>query len=100
MILINDANLPMYTKLQSQILLELIDLHLATCIPSNNTIDEQRNGTPMGSPVSGLISEAIMQILEADGQAKNVNTLCLQHICHHRNGTAGESLHSDQQRLQ
>ncbi|XP_072414136.1 uncharacterized protein [Chiloscyllium punctatum] len=43
---------------------KLLDLCLTTHFTFNNQIYEQINGTPMGSPISGLIAEAVMQRLE------------------------------------
>ncbi|CAH8591236.1 unnamed protein product [Schistosoma mattheei] len=48
LLLTNDAHLAKYTKLQSQSLLELIDLCLTTYFQFNNKIYEQIKGTPMG----------------------------------------------------
>ncbi|CAH8592007.1 unnamed protein product [Schistosoma bovis] len=65
LLLKNDTNLTKYTTLQIKSLLELIDLCLTTYFQFNNKIYEQTKGTPMGSPISGLIAEAVMQRLEA-----------------------------------
>eukprot|EP00061_Rhincodon_typus_P008351 g30877.t1 len=45
-------------------LLKLLDLCLTTHFTSNGQTYEQINGTPMGSPISGLLAEAVMQRLE------------------------------------
>eukprot|EP00061_Rhincodon_typus_P003833 g21078.t1 len=46
-------------------MLKLLDLCLSTHFTFNGQIYEQINGTPMGSPISGLIAEAVMQRLES-----------------------------------
>ncbi|XP_072406376.1 uncharacterized protein [Chiloscyllium punctatum] len=45
-------------------ILKLLDLCLTTHFTFNTQIYEQINGTPMGSPIFGLIAEAVMQRLE------------------------------------
>ncbi|XP_072406260.1 uncharacterized protein [Chiloscyllium punctatum] len=45
-------------------ILKLQDLCLTTHFTFNTQIYKQINGTPMGSPISGLIAEAVMQRLE------------------------------------
>ncbi|XP_072436559.1 uncharacterized protein [Chiloscyllium punctatum] len=45
-------------------ILKLLDLCLTTHFTFNNQIYERINGTPMSSPISGLIAEAVMQKLE------------------------------------
>ncbi|KAH9581225.1 hypothetical protein MS3_00000579 [Schistosoma haematobium] len=97
LLLTNDANLAKYTKLQSQSLLELIDLCLTTHFQFNNQIYEQTKGTPMGSPISGLIAEAVVQRLEAS--ILPVGSLCGRHIRHRQKGLTGKHLQADQQRL-
>eukprot|EP00061_Rhincodon_typus_P008475 g31107.t1 len=46
-------------------MLKLLDLCLTTHFTFNGQIYEQINGTTMGSPISGLIAEAVMQRLES-----------------------------------
>eukprot|EP00061_Rhincodon_typus_P003761 g20908.t1 len=46
-------------------MLKLLDLCLTTYFTFNGQIYEQINGTPMGSPISGLIAQAVMQRLES-----------------------------------
>eukprot|EP00061_Rhincodon_typus_P015178 g42709.t1 len=45
-------------------MLKLLDLCLMTHFVFNDHIYEQINGTPVGSPISGLIAESVMQRLE------------------------------------
>eukprot|EP00061_Rhincodon_typus_P000438 g11705.t1 len=45
-------------------MLKLLDLCLPTHFTFNDQTYEQINGTPMGSPIYGLIAEAVMQRLE------------------------------------
>ncbi|CAH8866949.1 unnamed protein product [Trichobilharzia szidati] len=52
------------TKTQLSTWIELIKLCLTTYFQFNTQIYEQIKGTPMGSPISGLIAEAVMQRLE------------------------------------
>nr|VZI48492.1 unnamed protein product [Spirometra erinaceieuropaei] len=44
--------------------IELLELCLRTFFTFNNRVYEQKKGTPMGSPLSGLIAEAVLQRLE------------------------------------
>ncbi|XP_072430928.1 uncharacterized protein [Chiloscyllium punctatum] len=44
--------------------MKLVDLCLTTHFTFNNIVYKQTNGTPMGSPLSGFIAEAVMQRLE------------------------------------
>eukprot|EP00061_Rhincodon_typus_P002823 g18558.t1 len=53
-------------------MLKLLDLCLTTHFTFNGRIYEQINWTPMGSPISGLIAEAVMQRL------KNMALLLIQ----------------------
>eukprot|EP00061_Rhincodon_typus_P006516 g27228.t1 len=46
-------------------MLKLLDLCLMTHFTFNGQIYEQINGTPIGSPISGLIAEAVMQRFES-----------------------------------
>eukprot|EP00061_Rhincodon_typus_P006650 g27512.t1 len=46
-------------------MLKLLDLCLTTHFTFNSQTYEHINGTPMGSPISGLIAEAVMQRLES-----------------------------------
>eukprot|EP00061_Rhincodon_typus_P008716 g31578.t1 len=46
-------------------MLKLLDLCLTTNFNFNGQIYEQINGTPMGSPISGLMAKAVMQTLES-----------------------------------
>ncbi|BHF84171.1 hypothetical protein SprV_0902732100 [Sparganum proliferum] len=43
---------------------ELLELCLRTFFTFNNRVYEQKKGTPMGSPLSGLIAKAVLQRLE------------------------------------
>ncbi|BHF81588.1 hypothetical protein SprV_0802472000 [Sparganum proliferum] len=43
---------------------ELLELCLKTFFTFNGQVYEQKKGTPMGSPLSGLIAEAVLQRLE------------------------------------
>eukprot|EP00061_Rhincodon_typus_P005697 g25531.t1 len=45
-------------------MLKLLHLCLTTHFVFNGQVYEQINGKPMGSPISGLITEAVMQRLE------------------------------------
>nr|VZI27675.1 unnamed protein product [Spirometra erinaceieuropaei] len=45
--------------------LQLLKFCLRTCFPFYGTIYEQVKGTPMGSPISGFIAEAVLQRLES-----------------------------------
>nr|VZI34649.1 unnamed protein product [Spirometra erinaceieuropaei] len=45
-------------------IIELLELCLKTFFTFNGQIYEQKKGTPMGSPLSGLIDEAVLQRLE------------------------------------
>ncbi|KAH9596979.1 hypothetical protein MS3_00000981 [Schistosoma haematobium] len=65
LLLTNDTNLTKYTMLQIKSLLELVDLCLTIYFQFNNKIYEQTKGIPMGSPISGLIAEAVVQRLES-----------------------------------
>ncbi|BHF60302.1 hypothetical protein SprV_0100326600 [Sparganum proliferum] len=44
--------------------IELLELCLRTFFTFNNRVYEQKKGTPMGSPLSGVIAEAVLQRLE------------------------------------
>ncbi|BHF76880.1 hypothetical protein SprV_0501998000 [Sparganum proliferum] len=44
--------------------IELLELCLKTFFTCNGQVCEQKNGTPMGSPLSGPIAEAVLQRLE------------------------------------
>nr|VZI40548.1 unnamed protein product [Spirometra erinaceieuropaei] len=46
-------------------ILQLLKLCLRTYFTFNGTIYEQVKGTPMGSPISGFIAEAVLQRLES-----------------------------------
>nr|VZI00632.1 unnamed protein product [Spirometra erinaceieuropaei] len=46
-------------------ILQLLKLCLRTYFTFNGTIYEQLKGTPMGSPISGTIAEAVLQRLES-----------------------------------
>lgn len=61
LLLTNDRNLVKYMKLQSQSLLQLIDLCLTINFQFNNKIYERTKETPMGSSISRLIEE-VMEI--------------------------------------
>ncbi|BHF61567.1 hypothetical protein SprV_0100454200 [Sparganum proliferum] len=45
-------------------IIELLELCLKTFVTFNGQVYEQKKGTPMGSPLSGLIAEAVLQRLE------------------------------------
>nr|VZH89098.1 unnamed protein product [Spirometra erinaceieuropaei] len=45
-------------------IIELLELRLKTFFTFNGQVYEQKKGTPMGSPLSGLIAEAVLQRLE------------------------------------
>nr|VZI00971.1 unnamed protein product [Spirometra erinaceieuropaei] len=45
-------------------IIELLELCLKTFFTFNGQVYEQKKGTPMGSPLSGLIAEAVLQRLE------------------------------------
>ncbi|BHF58743.1 hypothetical protein SprV_0100169800 [Sparganum proliferum] len=45
-------------------IIELLELCLKTFFTVNGQVYEQKKGTPMGSPLSGLIAEAVLQRLE------------------------------------
>nr|VZI46000.1 unnamed protein product [Spirometra erinaceieuropaei] len=45
-------------------IIELLELCLKTFFTFNRQVYEQKKGTPMGSPLSGLIAEAVLQRLE------------------------------------
>ncbi|BHF76361.1 hypothetical protein SprV_0501945900 [Sparganum proliferum] len=45
-------------------IIQLLELCLKTFFTFNGQVYEQKKGTPMGSPLSGLIAEAVLQRLE------------------------------------
>ena len=51
-------------SLSNTVLLELISLCLNIYFSFKNRFFEQKKGTPMGSPISGLLAELVMQKLE------------------------------------
>ncbi|BHF68865.1 hypothetical protein SprV_0301190600 [Sparganum proliferum] len=51
-------------KLKRVHIIELLELCLKTFFTFKGQVYEQKNGTPMGSPLSGLIAEAVSQRLE------------------------------------
>nr|VZI36152.1 unnamed protein product [Spirometra erinaceieuropaei] len=51
-------------RLKRTHVIELLELCLRTLFTFNNRVYEQKKGTPMGSPLSGLIAEAVLQRLE------------------------------------
>nr|VZI31451.1 unnamed protein product [Spirometra erinaceieuropaei] len=51
-------------KLKRVHIIELLELCLKTFFTFNGQVYEQKKGTPMGSPLSGLIAEAVLQRLE------------------------------------
>nr|VZI09946.1 unnamed protein product [Spirometra erinaceieuropaei] len=51
-------------RLKRTHVIELLELCLRTFFTFNNRVCEQKKGTPMGSPLSGLIAEAVLQRLE------------------------------------
>nr|VZI24053.1 unnamed protein product [Spirometra erinaceieuropaei] len=51
-------------RLKRTHVIELLELCLRTFFTFNNRVYEKKKGTPMGSPLSGLIAEAVLQRLE------------------------------------
>ena len=51
-------------KLKRVHIIELLELCLQTYFTFNGQVYQQKKGTPMGSPLSGLIAEAVLQRLE------------------------------------
>ena len=51
-------------KLKLVHIIELLELCLQTYFTVNGQVYQQKKGTPMGSPLSGLIAEAVLQRLE------------------------------------
>jgi hypothetical protein len=51
-------------RLSNASYMELLDLCLRTYFQFNGLVYEQTNGTPMGSPISGFVAEAVIQRLE------------------------------------
>nr|VZI05252.1 unnamed protein product [Spirometra erinaceieuropaei] len=59
-------------------IIELLELWFKTFFTFNGQVYEQKKGTPMGSPLSGLIAEAVLQRLEQQDLAIDTVELLLQ----------------------
>jgi hypothetical protein len=61
----DDTELQSKTKLSPENIMQLVNITLVTQFQFNGKFYEQNQGTPMGSPMSGLLAELVMQQLEA-----------------------------------
>ena len=61
------------TQLSKTDILDLLDLCLSTEFQFEETFYRQTSGTPMGSPLSSFLTEAVMQDLERQALANNKN---------------------------
>ncbi len=61
------------TQLSKTDILNLLELCLSTEFQFEGTFYRQTSGTPMGSPLSCFLAEAVMQDLERQALAKNNN---------------------------
>jgi hypothetical protein len=61
------------TQLSKTDILDLLDLCLSTEFQFEETCYRQTSGTPMGSPLSSFLAEAVMQDLERQALANNKN---------------------------
>ncbi len=59
---------------------QLLDIVFRTIFQFNGNIYEQVKGTPMGSPISGLIAEAVLQRLEQIAFADTTPKLWLRYV--------------------
>ena len=69
--LTNDESWETRTKLDKHDILELLDLCLSTEFSFQNCYYRQISGTPMGSPLSSFLTEAVMQDLEKRSVTNN-----------------------------
>ena len=70
-LLTNDESSQTRTKLDKHDILELLDLCLSTEFSFQNCYYRQISGTPMGSPLSSFLAEAVMQDLETRSVTNN-----------------------------
>ena len=70
-LLTNDELWQTRTKLDKHDILELLDLCLSTEFSFQNCYYRQISGTPMGSPLSSILAEAVMQDLEKRSVTNN-----------------------------
>ncbi|XP_059509911.1 telomerase reverse transcriptase-like [Stegostoma tigrinum] len=61
-------------------IIKLVDLCLTTHFTFNNKTYRQTNGTPMGSPISGFLAEAVMQRLEQTALPIIQPKLCVRYV--------------------
>ncbi len=70
-LLTNDSSWQARTGLNKDDILELLDLCLSTEFSFRNSYYRQISGTPMGSPLSSFLAEAVMQDLERRSVTNN-----------------------------
>ncbi|VDP70927.1 unnamed protein product [Echinostoma caproni] len=59
---------------------ELVELCMHTYFKFEGEVYEQLKGTPMGSPISGFIAEAVMQKLEKEVLPRIIPKLWLRYV--------------------
>ena len=69
----NDCSWQTKTALHKDDILDLLELGLHTEFSFQNSYNRQISGTPMGSPLSSFLAEAVMQDLEKRSVTNNVN---------------------------
>ena len=72
-LLTNDCSWQTKTALHKDDILDLLDLYLHTEFSFQNNYYRQISGTPMGSPLSSFLAEAVMQDLEKRSVTNNTN---------------------------
>ena len=72
-LLTNDCSWQTKTALHKDDILDLLDLCLHTEFSFQNNYYRQISGTPMGSPLSSFLAEAVMQDLEKRSVTNNTN---------------------------
>ncbi len=72
-LLTNNTSWQTKTQLNTQDMLDLLDLCLSTEFCFQNNYYRQISGTPMGSPLSSFLAEAVMQDLESKYKAVTNN---------------------------
>ncbi len=70
-LLTNNTSWQTKTQLNTQDMLDLLDLCLSTEFCFQNNYYRQISGTPMGSPLSSFLTEAVMQDLESKAVTNN-----------------------------
>lgn len=63
--IVNDETLNGRTKIQPKDLMELVNFCSTTYLQYDKRIYRQKRGTPMGSPISGLLADAVMKHFES-----------------------------------